>query len=156
MNIGGDILRRYGPRRALASDAGALGDAPEQLLPGPWHWIGAAAALIVGALGIIGLSVAGFRSKDAAQHALLINLTVIGAYVLWSVSRYLAKPLHDPVPTHRGYPMTVVVLLLVAATLAASGILCSRWNMLPYRASSQLLLIVLKIGLFWRNRSIAG
>ena len=87
MNIGGDLMRRFGPRR-LPPDRG---HAPATA----GSWLAATLLALGGSAVLLALAYAGFRSESAARFALVVSLTVIGSAILVAVVRWIAAPISE-------------------------------------------------------------
>lgn len=127
MNIGHDLMRRFGPRREPLRD--------EHPRPARAEWVLAAFMLAVGGAAIAGLAVAGFRSPEGARIAIPLCLSFVGGYGLYRVIRRLASPGFDQTTVDaadlfdRGFlrrnrfggpPVQVALALLAAAALWAA------------------------------------
>ena len=87
MNIGHDLMRRFGPRREPLRD--------EHPRPSVAEWVLAGFTLATGGAAIAGLAVAGFRSESGARVALVLCLTYLGGLALYRVVRWLVTPGFD-------------------------------------------------------------
>lgn len=87
MNIGHDLMRRFGPRREPLRD--------ERPRPSVSEWVLAGFTLAAGGAAIAGLAVAGFRSESGARVAVALCLTYLGGLALYRVIRWLVTPGFD-------------------------------------------------------------
>lgn len=87
MNIGHDLMSRFGPRREPLRDGHPR--------PTVSEWVLAGLTLAAGAAAIAGLAVAGFRSESGARVAVALCLTYLGGLALYGVIRWLVTPGFD-------------------------------------------------------------
>lgn len=87
MNIGHDLMRRFGPRRELPPD--------EHPRPRAADWVLAGFVLVAGGAAVAGLAVAGYRSEPGARVAVALCLTYLGGLTLFGVIRWLVTPGYD-------------------------------------------------------------
>ncbi|MFM8640917.1 MAG: hypothetical protein ACKOEL_09805 [Planctomycetota bacterium] len=124
MNIGHDLMRRFGPRREPLRD--------EHPRPRGVDWVLAAFLLAIGGAAVAGLAVAGFRSAAGARVAVPLCLTYVGGYALYSLIRWLVTPGFDQTSIdagdmfdrgflrrrrYGGPPVQVALAVLAAAAL---------------------------------------
>ena len=134
MNIGGDILRRYGLRRVEAGTTSGEGDPPRQREPERRHWAFAGIVLVLGLAALSLLTWVGWRSRPVAAAIVYGNLTVLAACAIWAVISHLARPLHEPVPDHRWHPLRTAVSAVAVAALASNVTLVLVWRLAPFLA----------------------
>ena len=142
VNIGGDLMRRFGPRRP-APDGGHKPATPAA-------WVSAGILLFGGTGLLLAIAHAGFRSETAGKFAIVVSLAVIGAAVLVAVVRWIAAPISENaglgMPDSAsfldrawgfrgmsldGHPVKIAVVLLVLLSADCALEVSAHWRWRP-------------------------
>ena len=139
MNIGHDLMRRYGPR-----------DAATRGMPGPprRRHRGLAVVLLAGGIAaFVALGWSGADSEPSAKLAVTLALALVAGVLVDRVVAWLRAPVHEQGSADAG---DVLDRLWIPPWLRWAGALAGRWAESPVRAACMALVVpalLLSLGL---------
>ena len=125
MNIGGDLLRRYGPSRSAAgARVPSGGEAPDG---GP-GWFAAGVALLGGVATLVLCTVIAWDREALARAFLPVAAIAVAAGALVHAVRKRHAGTAIPFRVRPATPMGLALWILVAATFVCWQLLAHRWG----------------------------